>query len=192
MQTLGLRRETDPAWVELALGQVDRLLQDHAHCEKKAAATALSLVSTHPDRPSLVAELSRLAQEEMRHLFLVLAELERRGIPLGRCPSDPYARRLMALIRPAGEDRLCDRLLVGSVIEARSCERFSLLERHCTDPRLRKMYGVLFAAEAEHHSLFSRLAAEVVGAAAARARMMELLDHEAKLIVELPLRAAVH
>ncbi len=174
------------------MGQVDRLLQDHAHCEKKAAATALSLIAAHPDQPKLVAALSRLAQEETRHLFLVLAELERRGQPLGRCASDPYAKALRSFIRSEGEARLCDRLLVGAIIEARSCERFFLLERHCTDERLKKLYGSLLAAEAGHHSVFLRLASDLVGREAARSRLEELLEREAELIVRLPLRPAVH
>ena len=174
------------------MGRVDLLLQDHAHCEKKAAASALALVSAHPDRPKLVAALARLAQEETSHLFLVLAELERRGLHLGRCESDPYAKALRSFVRSGAETQLCDRLLVGAIIEARSCERFSLLERHCTEARLTAMYGSLVASEAGHHALFLRLADEVVGRRPASERLDELLDREAELIVRLPLRPAVH
>lgn len=189
---LGLRRESDPRWIEVALSDVGRLLQDHAHCEKKAAATALSMLSALPDRPEFVRLLTGLAQEETCHFFQVLAELERRGLGLGRCPSDPYARALQRRIRGTGLARLRDRLLVGSLIEARSCERFSLLSRHCTDDRLRRLWGRLFEAEAEHRTLFLKLAGTLGGDAAARARFETLADEEAAIVAGLPLRVAIH
>jgi len=189
---LGLRRESDPGWIGVALSDPGRLLQDHAHCEKKAAATALSIVSTVPDRPELVGSLTALAQEETRHFFQVMAELERRGLKLGRCPADPYARELHRLIRGNGIERLRDRLLIGSLIEARSCERFSLLASHCGDDRLRRLWGGLFEAEAEHHTLFVKLAGDLVGSGAARVRLEELADEEAAIVAKLPLRVAIH
>ena len=189
---LGLRSATDSRWAGLALGDLDHLLPDHAHCEKKAAATALAIMAAYPDRGSIVGPLSQLAQEETRHFFQLLAELERRRIPLGRCPPDPYARRLMSWIRSAGEERLADRLLIGAVIEARSCERLGLLAASCADARLAKLFTGLFEAEAQHHSLFSKLAAGVLGPAAARVRLLEFLEAEAVLVAELPLRAAIH
>ena len=189
---LGLRRESDPGWIGVALSDPGRLLQDHAHCEKKAAATALSIVSTVPDRPELVGPLTALAQEETRHFFQVLAELERRGLTLGRCPVDPYARELQRLVCGNGIERLRDRLLIGSLIEARSCERFSLLSDHCGDEWLRRLWGGLFEAEAEHHTLFVKLARGLVGATAARARLEELAEEEAAIVSRLPVRVAIH
>ncbi len=189
---LGLKRESDPGWIGLALSAPGRLLQDHAHCEKKAAATALSLVAAVPDRRDLVEPLTALAQEETRHFFQVLSELERRGLPLGRCPSDPYARELQRKISGSGEERVRDRLLVGSLIEARSCERFALLEHHCDDDRLRRLWGGLFEAEAEHHTLFLKLAGLLGGSEAARARFDQLAEAEAEIVARLPLRVAIH
>jgi tRNA-(ms[2]io[6]A)-hydroxylase len=189
---LGLRRESDPAWIGVALSDVGRLLQDHAHCEKKAAATALSLVAAVPGRPELVRPLTELAQEETRHFFQVLAELERRSLALGRCSVDPYARALQLRVRGEGLGRLRDRLLVGSLIEARSCERFSLLARHCDDERLRRLWGGLFEVEAEHHTLFVKLAGNLGGPEAARARLDVLAEEEAAIVAGLPLRVAIH
>ncbi len=189
---LGLRRESDPAWVGIALSDVGRLLQDHAHCEKKAAATALSILLGVPDRPELVRPLTELAQEETRHFFQVLAETERRGFALGRCPVDPYARALQLCVRGEGLERLRDRLLIGSLIEARSSERFLLLARHCEDERLSRMWGGLFDAEAEHHTLFVRLAGLLGGTRAARDRLDVLAEDEAAIVAGLPLRVAIH
>ncbi|MHB8417038.1 MAG: MiaE family protein [Myxococcales bacterium] len=189
---LGLERATDPGWVAVALSDIGRLLQDHAHCEKKAAATALSLVAGNPGRPEFVGPLVSLAQEETRHFFRVLAELERRGVPLGRCPADPYVRGLIDRLAPSGTDRLRDRLLVGSLIEARSCERFSLLAERCEDARLRQLWGDLFRAEAEHHGLFVRLAVHLCGAAEVRERLAELRAEEGEIVRALPLRVAIH
>lgn len=189
---LGLRTESDPGWIRVALSDPGRLLQDHAHCEKKAAATALSIVSVVPDRPELVGPLTVLAQEETRHFFKVLAELEHRGLPLGRCPVNPYAQALQRLVRGTGLVRLRDRLLVGSLIEARSCERFSLLSRRCGDERLRRLWGGLFEAEAKHHTLFLELARVVAGPDAARVRLAELAEEEAAILAAAPLRVAIH
>src|SRR5512139_4145230 len=111
-----LRSATDPRWAPVAVA-------GHAHCEKKAAASALKLVADHPDRPDLVRALAKLAQEELQHFLAVLAELGRRGIALPADEGDPYARALVRLVRGGGEAALVDRLLVSALIEARSCER---------------------------------------------------------------------
>jgi tRNA-(ms[2]io[6]A)-hydroxylase len=186
-----LRSRTDPRWVDAALSDLDRTLGDHAHCEKKAAATALKLVADHPDRPGLVRALARLAQEEQRHLLAVLAELGRRGAPLPPDRGDPYAQRLLALVRP-GPERLLDRLLVGALIEARSCERLQLLGPALPEARLRELYRRLAASEAGHEALFADLAAEAFGAERARARLGELAEAEAAIVADLPLLPRIH
>jgi len=189
---LGLARQTDPGWAKAALADVGELLRDHAHCEKKAAASALSIVAHHPEHPELAGPLVALAQEETRHFFRVLAELERRALRLGRTPADPYARALASRVSADGSARLRDRLLVAALIEARSCERFSLLADTSDDPRLRRLWGDLFRAEAGHHALFLKLAAGVGGQAAARARLAALAIEEGELVASLPLRTAIH
>jgi tRNA-(ms[2]io[6]A)-hydroxylase len=168
------------------------LLQDHAHCEKKAAATALSLIATYPERHELTRPLVRLAQEETQHFFRVLAELTQRGIPLERDHGDPYAHALLQLARPRREERLLDRLLVSAVIEARSCERFQLLGEASAEPRLARLYRDLFLAEARHHDLFLGLAGRLFGAAVVDERLDEILDAEARIVEGLPVRAAIH
>src|SRR6266542_2311889 len=121
-----LLSSTDPRWVDVALSDLDRTLGDHAHCEKKASATAMKLVADYPREPDLVRKLARLAQEEAQHFLAVLNELARRGAHLPPDGGDPYAQALLRLVR-GGSARLVDRLLVGALIEARSCERLALL-----------------------------------------------------------------
>jgi tRNA-(ms[2]io[6]A)-hydroxylase len=194
LQTLPqpLRIATSPAWAQLALARPDLLLQDHAHCEKKAAATALSIVATYPEHSELVRPLVRLAQEETQHFFRVLAELTRRGLVLERDHGDPYAHALLELARPARRERLLDRVLISAIIEARSCERFGLLGACAEESRLTRLYRDLFLAEARHHQLFVELAGSLFGAAVADERLDALLDAEAGIVGALPLRAAIH
>ena len=122
-----LRSRTDRRWLAGALAQLDVLLVDHAHCEKKAAANALSLLQAYPEVPGLPALMARLAREESAHLARVLQLLEARGLSLGRDPGDPYAQGLQKLLRTPATERRLDRLLVAAIIEARSCERLGLL-----------------------------------------------------------------
>src|SRR5438105_13613772 len=119
--------ETPAAWVELAVKRFDEVLVDHAHCEKKAAAHALSMLAAFPDVPGLPRAMARLAREESGHLAKVLALLEGRGLSLGRDRGDPYAQGLQALVRQPHAERLLDRLLVAALIELRSRERLQLL-----------------------------------------------------------------
>jgi len=188
-----LRSATDPAWVEVALSDLDATLGDHAHCEKKAVATAVKLVADHPDRPVLVRRLARLAQEELTHFLAVLGELQRRGASLPRDGGDPYVQALLGLIGGGGREttRLVDQLLVFALVEARSCERMVLLGERLADPRLRELYQRLAQSEAGHETLFVELAVEL-GGEAARARLVELAEAEAGIVAALPLLPRMH
>ena len=148
-----LRCATPQAWFAQALRQPDILLIDHAHCEKKAAATALSLVHRYVDRPRLLASLSRLAREELRHFEQVLEQLRRREIAFRPLSPSRYAAALRALVRTGEPGRLVDTLIVGAVIEARSCERFAGLADRLSG-ELATFYGRLVAAEARHFELY--------------------------------------
>ena len=145
-----LKSPTDPRWLPCALVRLDALLADHAHCEKKAAATALSLVGAYPDRERLVRHLSALAIEELRHFRAVHERLRARGLGLTRDAGDPYAKQLMQLVRSGGDARLMDRLLVGGLIEARSHERLTLLAEGIAEPGLAGFYASLARAEHGH------------------------------------------
>lgn len=187
-----LRRATDPAWVALALARFDQVLVDHAHCEKKAAANALSILQAYPEIPGLPAQMARLAREESAHLARVLELLEQRGLQLGRDGGDRYARGLQELVRRNQPERRLDRLLVAAVIEARSCERLALLAEALPEGSLRRFYAELAQSEDGHQALFFRLAAEAHGEAAASERLGQLLQAEAELIGAYPLAATIH
>jgi tRNA-(ms[2]io[6]A)-hydroxylase len=186
-----LRSPTDRRWVGVALSDLDRTLADHAHCEKKAAATAMKLVADYPAQAGQVRALARLAQEEQRHFFAVLNELARRGVALAPDGGDLYAQQLLRLLR-SGPERLIDRLLVSALIEARSCERLGLLGAALAPGRLRSLYLRLARAEAGHEQLFVDLAAGHAGAAEARARLDELAKEEERIVAALPLLPRIH
>jgi tRNA-(ms[2]io[6]A)-hydroxylase len=165
---LGLKVPTDAAWAEEAARDLGRVLVDHAHCEMKAASNALSLAARHPHSVALVRALTDLAREEIDHFQRVLVFLERRGLALGPPPVDAYAAELRRARRelPASalpSAALVDRLLVGALIEARSCERFKLLLPKIDERALHTFYGELFAAEARHHRTLVDLAIAVSG-----------------------------
>ena len=135
-----MKSETEARWLEVVLADVDRLLADHAYCEKKAAASAMSLIARHPDDPVLVPAMLDLAREELEHFERLWHLLQARNIPLGAMDRDPYVSELMPLARKQGpSEALVDRLLISSLIEARSAERFFLLADHLPDPELRAL-----------------------------------------------------
>jgi tRNA-(ms[2]io[6]A)-hydroxylase len=188
---LHLKCQTPPEWLTYALDHLDDVLQDHAHCEKKAASTAISLLSSYPDNRPLAAAMAGLAAEEAQHLKLVVDALHLRGQTLGKDSGDLYVQKLMTHVR-GGPERLMDRLLVSACIEARSCERLKLLSESVADPPLRALYTELFAAEAGHFGLFLGLAEELYDRERARARLDVLLDVEAEIVRSLPIRSVVH
>jgi tRNA 2-(methylsulfanyl)-N6-isopentenyladenosine37 hydroxylase len=185
-----LRSRTDPRWANVALSDLDATLGDHAHCEKKAAATAVKLVADYSNRPGLVRKMAKLAQEETHHFLAVLNELARRGRTLPPDTGDSYARSLLRLVRP-GAARLMDRLLVCAIIEARSCERLALLGPSLPNARLRELYERLATAESGHERLFLELAREE-GEAEPDERLGELSEAEAALLRTLPLEPRIH
>jgi len=185
-----LRSATDRGWTEVAVAGFAATLADHAHCEKKAAASALKLVADHFDRPELVRALAKLAQEELQHFLAVLAELGRLGVALPPDAGDPYALALVRLVR-GGAGALVDRLLVSALIEARSCERLLLLADALPDPRLRELYARLARSEAGHERLFVDLAVAEAGDGA-RARLDALARAEAEIVAGLPLLPRIH
>ena len=181
--------ETPRAWVDLAVDRFDEVLVDQAHCEKKAAAHALSLLAAFPHVPGLARAMARLAREEAGHLAQVLALMEKRGLTLGRDTGDPYAQGLQAMVRQPARERLLDRLIVSALIEVRSEERLRLLAQDLKDAELRQFYRRLAHAEAGHGELFLRLARRCEGFPE---RLEQMLRVEAGLVRALPLRPAIH
>ncbi len=172
---LGLRYPTDPAWAQKAVTRLDELLVDHAHCELKAASNAMSLIARSPDRAALVLALTALAAEELQHFQQVHARLIQRGVPFGFPVVNTYAAELRRAAlrlpsRPNDPFLLVDRLLVGALIEARSCERFKLvvdeLAKRTLSPEeqeLESFYHELFMCEARHYRTYVDLAKMAAG-----------------------------
>ena len=188
-----LKSETEARWLEVVLADVDRLLADHAYCEKKAAASAMSLIARHPDDPVLVPAMLDLAREELEHFERLWHLLQARNIPLGPMDRDPYVSELMPLARKTGStEALVDRLLISSLIEARSAERFFLLADHLPDAELRALYRDLSTTEARHHTQFVNLATHYAPRDEVRARLAELSLAEAAIVARLPVAARMH
>ncbi len=189
---LHLLQPTPPSWVQAAAAEVDTLLADHAHCELKAAQSALSLVARFgSEHPLLVEPLTALAREETQHFRLVYERIQARGGDVGVPARDDYVRALRSAARQDAEHPLLDRLLICALIEARSCERFKVLSEGLPDKTLADFYRGLMAAEARHFTLFAGLAEGVFGAGA-RARLATLARREAAVARHLPLGPTVH
>jgi tRNA 2-(methylsulfanyl)-N6-isopentenyladenosine37 hydroxylase len=176
---------TPEAWVNEALKRLPELLLDHANCELKAASSALGLLYRYPERTALAQRMSRLAREELRHFEQVRALMDELGVAFERLSASRYAGALREAVRREEPERLLDLLLVGALIEARSCERFALLA-----PRLPKnlarFYSGLLAAEARHFAHYLKFARTESGVspAAIDARLEELLAIESRLVSE--------
>jgi tRNA-(ms[2]io[6]A)-hydroxylase len=180
---LGLKGRTAARWLEQVDRDLPAVLVDHAHCEKKAAGTALNLIFCYGTRvPEICGVLSEIVVEELDHFRQVLALLEPRGIRFTSLKPGGYGRKLGDLVRGGEPERAIDRLLVASLIEARSCERFSLLRDHVADAELAEFYGSLFESEARHHSTYVQIATHFGAEAAVRARLEELSAAEAEII----------
>ena len=189
---LHLASTTDDAWLARALAHLDEILVDHAHCEKKAASTALSLLFRYPEQHELLTPLARLAREELAHFEDVLDRLRARGIGLRRQRPSPYASELMAGVRAAEPGRLVDTLLCMALIEARSCERLQLLAGSVDDAELATFFGGLVAGEARHHRAYVELAERVAPVEAVARRLDELARHEAAVLAGVPALPRLH
>lgn len=170
----------------------DAFLLDHAACERKASAMALTFVSHYPDRSRLVAAMVDLAREELDHFAQVYRLIADRGLTLGPDRKDPYVNRLAAEFRKGSEPYFLDRLLVCSIVEARACERFGLIARALPSGPVKDFYRDLTASEARHRGLYVRLARAYFDSAEVDERLDQLLTIEADVLRKLPLRAAMH
>jgi len=187
---LGLKLPTDPRWVNLTEKSLEDILTDHAYCEQKAASSGISIIQQYPDYPFIVDALSPVVAEEWGHFRMVLAQLQQRGLRLGRQRKDEYVQALSGFVRKgvSREEALMDKLLLCALIEARSCERFRLLSQHIGDEELRRFYKNLMVSEAGHYTLFLQLAKQVRTEQEVMIRWNEWLEFEAGVIDQLELR----
>ena len=179
---LHLKSETSPRWLAQVDADLESILIDHAHCEKKAAGTALNLIFHYVDNTDLCREMASIVNEELEHFQLVLDLLARRGIRFRRLKPSSYGRELNDLVRKQEPQRAVDRLLVAGLIEARSCERFYALAEHVKDAELAEFYRSLFESEARHHTTYTRLAKDFAPEEVVLARLEELATAEAVII----------
>ena len=187
-----LRVASSKEWLEAVLGDFDVFLVDHAGCERKASATAMSLVSHYPDRRELVQAMTQLAREELEHFHQMLWLLQSRNLVLRRDDKDLYIQGLRKEIRTGAEPYFLDRLLVAGIVEARGCERFGRVAEALDPGKLRDFYQDIARSESQHHGLFYRLARQYFDTGEVEARQHTLLDREAEIVANLPIRPAVH
>lgn len=191
-KSIDLLVSTPPEWAEIVLADFDAFLLDHANCERKASAFAMSLVAKYPDRTRLTGALIDLALEELEHFREVHALLEQRGLALRRDDPDPYVQQLLAVARHGRDSRLIDRMLISSVIEARGAERFHILAETLKDPALKEFYERLWKSEAKHAHQFAHLLLKEFDASLVYPRLEELVAIEADILPKLEVRAAMH
>lgn len=179
---LGLHSSTSPEWVQRQLPHIDTLLLDHAHCEKKAASTAINLIFRYSNFEHLLRPLSALAREELEHFERMLDVLRERNVEFRQLAPSPYAPRLHQLVRTHEPVKLLDTLLVCSLIEARSCERMKVLSEHLPQAELRALYRDLLESEARHHHSYVELAMNRYERDVVRSRLVELGQREAEIV----------
>ena len=179
---LHLQSTTQQRWLTQVEDDLESILIDHAHCEHKAAATAMSLLGSYIADASLTEQMTEIVQEELDHFHQVRRLLDRRGIVFRLQRPGNYGRDLNKLVRAGEPSRAVDRLLVAGLIEARSCERFSLLAEHVRDQELTDFYRSLFESEARHHTTYVKLAKRFADPAVVSRRLDELAAAEAEII----------
>ncbi|MGK7907992.1 MAG: tRNA-(ms[2]io[6]A)-hydroxylase [Synechococcus sp.] len=187
-----LVQPTSTAWIDLALSNMDEILLDHSHCERKAASAALNLMFRYPSSQQLVKILTALAKEELEHFEQVNGWLEQRGVPLAPLNAPPYGGKLKALVRRNEPDRMLDLLLVSGLIEARSHERLGLLAEHCPEPELAAFYRGLMASEARHYGAYWLLADAYFEREQMTRRLEELAAAESEILSTLHPEPRIH
>ncbi|CAD5926017.1 tRNA-(ms[2]io[6]A)-hydroxylase [Planktothrix tepida] len=187
-----LKIPTSPAWVEQAIANLDIILLDHSHCERKAAGVAINLMFRYPSSVKLIKELTAIAKEELEHFEQVNQWLERRGVPLAPLSAPPYGTRLNQQVRRDEPQRMLDLLLVSGLIEARSHERLGLLSQSCPDPELAKFYRGLMASEARHYGIYWGLATTYFELEIVTKRLEELATVESELLSTLYPEPRIH
>lgn len=187
-----LKCETDPGWARVVVKDFDSFLQDHANCERKASALAMSLIMKYSDKLEIIPHLIRLAQEELEHFRQVYALMESRSVSIGKEIKDPYVNQLLDICRTSPEDRFLDRMLISSIIEARGAERFALISEALDNEELKAFYHRLWASERKHGHLFVNLLQHYFPQAVIEQRLEELLNMEAQIIPHLAWRPSLH
>lgn len=184
---------TPDAWIRAVMKDFNSFLIDHADCERKASAMALSMVAKYPDRHEIIPDLIETALEELEHFKLVYQIMANRGIRLApSMPEDPYIKALMANMKTPVHQRFLDRLLVGSLVEMRGAERFQLVEEALEDPELKKFYKMLWTSEAKHGNIYVKMALNYFEDTQVYERLEWWVKQESQIVTDLPIRSALH
>lgn len=187
-----LRYHSPTEWVNAVLENFDAFLIDHAAAEKKASGMAISMLSHYPDRPILIKAMIDLAIEEMTHFREVVKIMGERNLQLAPDNKDSYVNQLRKLMRNGADVYMLDRLIIAGIIEARGCERFGLIAQALPDGPLKMFYHAITESESRHENLFIDLACEYFPRDVVEERTNTLLDAEAIICANLPIKAALH
>ena len=191
-----LQVASSQAWLDTVMGDFDSFLQDHADCERKASAMAMSFVAKFPDRTEIIPELIDIGVEELQHFKQVYKIMEKRGVHLPEgMAKDMYIKRLVSLCRSTREERFMDRLILASLVEWRGCERFKMIAEALDadqDPELKRFYQLLWESEARHGESFIDMALRYLPENEVESRLAYMVEEEAKILQGLELRAALH
>lgn len=188
-----LKLPTDPRWANIAEGNLQEILTDHAWCEQKAATNSITLITMLPEYPEIVTELLAIAQEELEHFNQVHEIIKKRGYEFGRARKDDYVNDLSKFIIQGNRDEyIIDRMLFAAMIEARSCERFRVLTENIKDDELREFYKELMISEANHYTTFIGFARQLGDPEKVNKRWEEWLEYEAKIIQSYGKKETIH
>lgn len=180
-------------WIDAVLGDFDTFLQDHADCERKASAMAMSMVAKYPDRKAILPDLIDTGIEELEHFKMVYEIMEKKGVPLAHViKEDLYIKQLIKLCHSGREERFMDRLLLGSVVETRGAERFKMVADNLIDPDLKKFYKMLWISEAKHGHIYVKMALNYFPEEQVYPRLDYWTDHEAEILENLEIKSALH
>ncbi len=185
--------ETSQNWVDAVMNDFNSFLLDHADCERKASAMAMSFVAKYPDRTEIIPRLIATALEELRHFQLVYRIMQKRGVRLAHeIREDLYIKQLILLSRTGRDERFLDRLLIAAIVECRGAERFRMVQEALKPGVLKDFYRKLYESEMQHGNVFLEMARHYFEEPAIQKRLSQLVMEEGKILKGLKLRAALH
>ncbi|UJF30759.1 tRNA-(ms[2]io[6]A)-hydroxylase [Kaistella sp. 97-N-M2] len=188
-----LKLLTDPRWANIAEGNLEEILTDHAWCEQKATTNAITIITMVPEYPEIITELLKIAQEELEHFQMVHEIIKKRGYTFGRERKDDYVGQLFKfIVQGTRENYIIDRMLFAAMIEARSCERFKVLTENIKDKELKAFYKELMISEAGHYATFIGFARQLGDPETVNKRWEEWLDYEAEIIKSYGRKESIH
>lgn len=190
---LDVKVASSPEWIRCVLDDFPAFLQDHADCERKASAMAMSFIAKYPDRLEIIPGLIDTAIEELEHFQMVYKIMEEKGITLPeRMAEDPYIKDLLRRCHSGRLERFMDRLLIASVVETRGAERFKMVADNLEDEALKSFYKMLWTSEAKHGDIYVQMALNYFPEKQVYERLEWWVDQESEVLQNLTLRPALH